>query len=71
MVGLVGAGLGLVFNKEWWPLLAVASSVISLVVILPWWNTVPPGAMFGAFFDLLLLFTLISPLHGKLIDLLT
>jgi len=43
-VSLIGSALGLVFRQELWPALAIASSIISLVVIVPWWNTVPPGA---------------------------
>jgi hypothetical protein len=69
MAGLVGAALGLVFRQEWWPWLAVTAAVLSLIVIIPWWNTVPAGARFGAIFDLLLLAVLLSPLQIKLFDL--
>jgi hypothetical protein len=69
MLGLVGSAFGLVFRQDWWLPLAVAASVMSLVVILPWWNTVPSGAKFGAFFDLLVIAALLSPLQGKLLQL--
>jgi hypothetical protein len=69
MLGLVVSAFGLVFRQDWWLPLAVAASVISLVVILPWWNTVPSGAKFGAFFDLLVIAALLSPLQGKLLQL--
>jgi hypothetical protein len=47
MAGWVGAGLGLLLHQEWWVPLAIASAVVSLVTILPWWNTVVDGARFG------------------------
>lgn len=69
MIGLVGSALGLVFRQEWWRALAVASAVLSLVVILPWWNTVPPGAKIGAIFNLLVLAAMLTPLQRRLFDL--
>jgi hypothetical protein len=66
MVGLVGTGVGIITRQAWWPSLAIAASAISLVVILPWWNTVPPGAKVGAAFDLLVIAVLLSPLQERL-----
>jgi hypothetical protein len=71
MIGLAGSGVGIITRQEWWPVLAVASAVLSLVVILPWWNTVPAGAKIGAIFNLLLLAVLLSPLKRGLFDLLS
>lgn len=68
MLGLVGSAVGLAFHQGWWSWLAVASAVVSLVVIVPWWNTVPAGAKVGAFFDLLVLVVLLSPLQAKLFN---
>lgn len=48
MIGFVGSALGLITNQPWWPSMAVASAVISLVVILPWWNTINPSTRFWA-----------------------
>lgn len=67
MVGLVGSALGFVFQRDWWPSLAIVSAFISLAVIVPWWNTVPPGAKIGAAFDLMVIVILLSPLQGKLL----
>jgi len=47
ILGLVGSALGIVFRLAWWPDLAIAASAVSLLVIAPWWNTVPPGARVG------------------------
>ncbi len=65
-LALAGAGLGLILHAEWWWALALAGSVFSAAAILPWWNTVPPGARFGAFFDLVVIAVLLSPLGEQL-----
>jgi hypothetical protein len=69
MVSLAGAGLGLIFRQGWWPSLTIIGAVLSFVVIIPWWNTVPPGAKFGAAFDLLVIFLLLLPLKSRILDL--
>jgi hypothetical protein len=68
MVGLTTSALGIAFRQPWWLWLAIASSIVSLIVIVPWWNTVPPGAKVGAIFDLLLLILLFSPLEIRLLN---
>lgn len=67
MVGLVGSAFGLGLWQDWWSALAVMAAVISLVVIVPWWNTVPLGAKIGAAFDVLVLVVLLSPLKERLL----
>jgi len=52
---LVAAGLGLAFGQAWWPMLLLVGAVVSLVAIVPWWNTVVPGARAGVLFDLFIL----------------
>lgn len=68
MVGLAGTGIGIITRQTWWPVLAIATCAASLVVILPWWNTVPPGAKAGAVFDLLVISLLLSPLKERLVE---
>jgi hypothetical protein len=58
-VVLVGSGLTLLLGWAVWPWLPIVGAVISLLVIVPWWNTVPPGAKAGAIFDLLILLALV------------
>jgi hypothetical protein len=65
---LTVSGVGLTMDSAWWQLLAVTGSIISLVVILPWWNTVPSGAKLGALFDLLILILLLTPLGNTVLD---
>lgn len=40
MLGYMVAAVGLMTRQEWWPALAVAAAVVSLVVLLPWWNVI-------------------------------
>jgi hypothetical protein len=65
--GIVGSGIGFLTGKAWWPMLAMVSAGVSLVVILPWWRAVPPGAWAGAVFDLLVLVVLQLPLKDRLL----
>ncbi len=62
----LAAGVGLMLGLGWWASAALAGSLVSLLVILPWWNTVPPGARLGAAFDLLVILLLATPLGGLL-----
>jgi hypothetical protein len=48
MLGFVGAALGLIGRRDWWPRLAVAAAVISLVVLLPWWSVIDPSTRMWA-----------------------
>jgi hypothetical protein len=68
LIGLVGAGLGLLFGQAWWPSLAVAAAVVSLVAILPWVRVLPPGAWAGALLDLLIIVALLSPWADRLLE---
>jgi hypothetical protein len=65
---LVGSGLDLFLRAGWWPALPIAGAMLSLLVILPWWNTVPPGARAGAVFDLLVLAALLPPWRAGLLQ---
>lgn len=68
LVGLVGAGLGLGFKQAWWPSLALAAAVVSLVAIVPWLKVVPPGAWAGALLDLLIVLALVSPWAERIVE---
>jgi hypothetical protein len=69
-VALAGSGLALLLGWAVWPWLPIAGAVLSLLVIVPWWNTVPPGAKAGAVFDLLILLALIPGWRGQVMTLL-
>lgn len=70
LVGLAGAGLGLLFRQDWWSSLAVAGAVVSLVAIVPWLRVVPPGAWAGALFDLLITVALLFPWADRVVEVL-
>jgi uncharacterized membrane protein YphA (DoxX/SURF4 family) len=59
LVCLVAAGLGLAFGQAWWSTLALAGALVSWLAIVPWWNSVVPGARAGALFDLLIIVALL------------
>ena len=66
---LVASGIGLALETTWWQTVGIIGAVLSLVVIIPWWNTVPSGAKIGAAFDLLILILLLTPLKDAVLGL--
>jgi hypothetical protein len=70
-IGLVGAGLGLLFGQDWWPTLALAAAAVSLAAIVPWGRVVPPGAWAGACFDLVMLAALLFPWGNRIVEVLS
>jgi hypothetical protein len=69
MVGTVGAALGLLSGQGWWTPMAIAASVISLVAILPWWNTVTPGSrLWATLVDLAIIGALAGPWRDRILE---
>lgn len=69
MIGFVAIFIGIVFQLDWWPPVAISASAVSLIVIVPWWNTVPSGAKVGAIFDVFVIVLLILPFEENLLEL--
>ena len=65
-IALVGSGLSLLFHLGGWPALPIVASILSLIAIVPWWNTVVPGAKAGAAFDGLMLIGLVAPWSAQI-----
>ncbi len=62
LIAFIGAGLGVIFQQEWWQSLAVVSAVLSLVAIVPWLNIMPIFSAIGAVVvDLAVLIVLLTP----------
>lgn len=61
MIFLVGSGLGVLLGEEWWRFLAIAGSVISIVAVVPWWESVVAGAKAGVALDVAVLLVLVLP----------
>ena len=70
-VALAASGFGMAFGRAWWPGTAVLGSAASLIVILPWLQSVPPGAWAGAAFDALILLGLAAPWKDEVVRLLS
>ena len=48
MLGFLGSAVGLVTNQAWWIPMAAGAAVLSLVAIVPWMQSWPPGSFAGA-----------------------
>ena len=70
-LGLVGAGLGLLFGGDWWPTLALAGAAASLLAVVPWAPVVPPGAWAGASLNLGILLALLLPWGSRVVEVLS
>jgi hypothetical protein len=70
LFGYIFSAISLLTEANWWITLLIPSAIISLIVILPFWRTVPPGAKFGAAFDVLVLIVMLTPLKQNLINML-
>ncbi|MGQ9587477.1 MAG: hypothetical protein ACUVT7_03735 [Thermoplasmata archaeon] len=54
----IGSGIGVLMNENWWRTLAIISSAISIVAIVPWWDTVV-GAKAGVAMDFAIILVLL------------
>ncbi len=45
MGGFFAAAIGLIMGRSWWTTIAVIASFLSLLAVIPWWNTFTPGIM--------------------------
>jgi hypothetical protein len=66
-VGFVLTAYGLAFQGKLWIAAALPAAAISLLAVLPWLRTVPPGAWVGAAFDLAVIVMLVTSLQDRLI----
>lgn len=62
LVLFLAAAFGLVQSAGWWPTAAVIGSVLSLLVLVLWWNTITPGSrLWAAFVDVVILVAFVGP----------
>jgi len=55
-------------NKEWWRQWAIIGSIVSIVAIVPWWNSVVVGAKAGVALDVAIILVLSLPWGEKITD---
>jgi hypothetical protein len=68
MIATMGAAIALLLHQPLWRPLSISASVISLVAIVPWWNTVPAGPRFGAVsFDVVVIAALSFPWRDAIV----
>jgi hypothetical protein len=68
LIGFIGAAVGLLQRQEWWGAVAVASSVISIAAIVPWWNTITPSARLSPLVaDVVVLIALLGPWRDQIV----
>ena len=64
MIGFFAAAVGLIANQSWWSSIVIIASILSLLAVIPWWNTFTPGIMSkvsAVVVDIIILVALIGP----------
>lgn len=68
MSAFVAAGIGLFSEQSWWTTMAVIASFLSLIAIIPWWNTFTPGSKLAAVLvDVVVITALLGPWKDELL----
>lgn len=68
MMVFIGSGIGAPMNEDWLRTLAINGSVISIVAIVPWWNTVVVGAKAGVALDIATVLVLLLTWGERITD---
>lgn len=70
MGAFVVAAIGLLAKHSWWTTIVIIASFLSLLVVLPWWNSFTPGIMSkrsAVFVDIVVLVALLGPWKDELL----
>ncbi|HET7235428.1 MAG TPA: hypothetical protein VFK59_03240 [Actinomycetota bacterium] len=68
-VGFVAAGWGLLGREDWWRATAIASAVLSLIVVVPWWRSSPGTTSINATLaDVAILLVALLPIGQELAE---
>jgi hypothetical protein len=62
------AGIGILLGDTWWRETAIAGSVLSAVVMLPWWRAMIGGAKAGLLLDFAIIIVLLVPGGSQITD---
>jgi hypothetical protein len=64
----IAAAIGLFTEHSWWITMAIIASFLSLVAIIPWWNTFTPGSKLAAVLvDIVVIAALLGPWKDELL----
>jgi len=67
LVCFVTGALGLVTRQEWWRRTLIVAAAISIMTIVPWWNTWPQGSLIVALLvDIAVVIVLLPPWRNHL-----
>jgi hypothetical protein len=67
LVGFVGVAWGLAMGEAWWTERVIASAVVSLVAVVPWWRSSPGStALAATVADVALIVLALLPFADKL-----
>ena len=64
------AAIGLVLKQSWWATVAVIASLLSLLAVIPWWNSFTPGIMSkksAVLVDIIIIVVLLGPWKDTLL----
>jgi len=61
MILFVVSSAGVFMDEVWWRQWAIIGSAVSIVAIVPWWNSVVVGARLGVALDVAIILVLLLP----------
>jgi len=68
LLGFLAGTYGLWTGADWWRPVLAAAAVVSIAVVLPWWNVMPAFSYIGAIaVDLITLVAIYTPLGDQLL----
>jgi hypothetical protein len=70
MGAFVVAAIGLLAEQSWWTTIVIIASFLSLLVVVPWWNSFTPGIMSkrsAVFVDIVVLVALLGPWKDEIL----
>lgn len=70
MGAFFAAAIGLIMEQSWWTTIAVIASFLSLLAVIPWWNTFTPGIMSkwsAVLVDIIVIAALLGPWKDELL----
>lgn len=68
MVLFLVSSIGVFMDKEWWRQWAIIGSLMSIVAMLPWWNSILAGAKAGVALDFAIILVLLLPQGDKITE---